>query len=132
MTKFQKYDRFKEDNIMLNENAKKWVNALRSGKYKQGKHALRNLNDEYCCLGVACDLAVKEGVIPKEEKTSCVFVYGGSTGLLPVSVKNWLNLTNDAGMFDEGVLIVLNDDDGLSFNQIADIIESEPKGLFNE
>ena len=44
----------------------KWVNALRSGKYKQGKGRLRtcveatvdepNPDWKYCCLGVLCDL----------------------------------------------------------------------------
>ena len=38
-------------------NRKKWVAALRSGKYKQGKGQLYdNLDEKYCCLGVACDL----------------------------------------------------------------------------
>lgn len=32
----------------------KWVAALRSGEYKQGRGQLRNHNNEYCCLGVAC------------------------------------------------------------------------------
>ena len=32
-----------------------WVEALRSGKYQQGRDRLRT-NDEYCCLGVLCDL----------------------------------------------------------------------------
>lgn len=44
---------------MLNENAKKWVQALRSGEYKQGKDALRD-NDKFCCLGVACEVYKKE------------------------------------------------------------------------
>ena len=34
---------------------KKWVAALRSGKYEQGKEALRN-GDKYCCLGVLCEI----------------------------------------------------------------------------
>ncbi len=38
-----------------------WLAALRSGDYKQGSHQLVR-NDRYCCLGVACDLAVKAGV----------------------------------------------------------------------
>ena len=34
---------------------KKWVKALRSGKYKQGRCRLYNPEtDSYCCLGVAC------------------------------------------------------------------------------
>lgn len=37
----------------------KWMNALNSGKYKQGKCVLRK-HDEYCCLGVLCDLFRKD------------------------------------------------------------------------
>jgi|SRR6185436_2774286 len=33
----------------------KWVEALRSGKYEQGKRALRKGNS-FCCLGVLCDV----------------------------------------------------------------------------
>lgn len=33
-----------------------WIAALRSGKYKQGRAALRNADDTYCCMGVLCDL----------------------------------------------------------------------------
>lgn len=36
--------------------------ALESGEYKQGFGGdLRNSCDEYCCLGVACDLYDREG-----------------------------------------------------------------------
>ena len=48
---------------MNKEVKKKWVDALRSGEYAQGRSSLRD-HDEYCCLGVLCELAVKEGVIP--------------------------------------------------------------------
>ncbi len=30
----------------------KWLKALRSGRYKQGMGCLKNVNGEYCCLGV--------------------------------------------------------------------------------
>jgi uncharacterized glyoxalase superfamily protein PhnB len=33
----------------------KWVAALRSGKFKQGKEYLE-IEGEYCCLGVACKI----------------------------------------------------------------------------
>lgn len=42
----------------------KWVAALRSGEYKQGREVLRN-GDQFCCLGVLCDiigLEVLDGV----------------------------------------------------------------------
>lgn len=34
---------------------KRWVEALRSGKYKQGRTFLKK-RDEWCCIGVLCDL----------------------------------------------------------------------------
>lgn len=37
------------------ENVKKFVDALRSGDFKQGRRALRS-GDSFCCLGVACEL----------------------------------------------------------------------------
>lgn len=41
----------------MNKEVKaKWVAALRSGEYKQGKGRLKNINNEYCCLGVLCAL----------------------------------------------------------------------------
>jgi len=39
----------------LNPVAQKWVKALRSGKYKQGRNRLRK-KDRFCCLGVLCEL----------------------------------------------------------------------------
>jgi len=40
---------------------KRWIAALDSGDYKQGKGALQT-KAGYCCLGVACDV-----LIPKEK-----------------------------------------------------------------
>ena len=37
------------------QRIKRFVKALRSGKYKQTTGKLQNANS-YCCLGVACDL----------------------------------------------------------------------------
>lgn len=34
------------------EIKQKWLDALRSGEYKQGKGRLRDGNGAYCCLGV--------------------------------------------------------------------------------
>ncbi len=33
----------------------KWIEALESGRYKKGKGYLRK-EDEFCCLGVLCDI----------------------------------------------------------------------------
>lgn len=33
----------------------KWIKALRSDKFLQGRHQLQS-RDGYCCLGVACEV----------------------------------------------------------------------------
>lgn len=35
----------------------KWVKALRSGEYRQGRGTLRDTEGRYCCLGVFCVVA---------------------------------------------------------------------------
>lgn len=40
---------------------KRWVAALRSGKYKQGKGTLL-AGGKYCCLGVLCEIV--NGIVP--------------------------------------------------------------------
>lgn len=34
-----------------------WIKALESDEFKQGEGRLRSFGDEYCCLGVACEIA---------------------------------------------------------------------------
>lgn len=130
---------------MLNDNAKKWVAALRSGEYKQTKEYLHDPNG-YCCLGVACDVASKsglnleviltnevreEGGIPTEVQVTS---YDGNTQMLPYAVMNWLGLRESVGGYRvEGhtnCLTRLNDQEGYTFEEIAKIVESEPEGLF--
>lgn len=38
------------------------VDALRSGEYEQGTGVLRTQDDTYCCVGVGCDVARKNGI----------------------------------------------------------------------
>ena len=102
----------------MNAAAKKWVKALRSGKYKQ---TIGHLADEtgFCCLGVACELAKQAGIIPD----------------LPTRVQNWLGLQDCFGKIDNGKyndLTSYNDFGKWSFKKIANLIERQPKGLFKE
>lgn len=39
---------------------KRWLEALRSGKYQQGKGVLLDKDHNFCCLGVLCDIAGPE------------------------------------------------------------------------
>ncbi len=111
----------------MNDNARAWIEALRSGKYKQGLGQL-STGLEFCCLGVACDLYAKVNdmtVTSSVERVS----YDDSDSVLPESVQEWLGLKDDGGAFDEGALYRMNDD-GVTFTEIATLIESEPPGLF--
>ena len=113
----------------MNANAKAWVAALRSGKYAQGKNLLRTATGRFCCLGVACELAAEAGVIAS-------FTDGGygiehENKVLPEQVINWLGLRNDAGYYGGNSLAQMNDS-GATFDNIADLIEREPRGLFKK
>ena len=128
----------------LNENAQAWVEALRSGKYKQGKGVLANDNGEFCCLGVACELALEAGIIdqkiletPDYSNVGPRYRYGtreeASVFTLPSPVSFWLGLATHDGRFQMGSkrsTLADENDRGQTFDQIAALIESEPEGLF--
>ena len=123
----------------MNENARKWVGALRSGDYEQTKNFLHDKKG-FCCLGVACDLYAKETGKGKWNEDSSIYVFGLRDGtmestVLPWSVKQWLGLVDCEGRMLRVVesLTAANDEgDGKSFVEISEIIESEPEGLFRE
>ena len=107
-------------------NRKIWVEALRSGKYKQGDELLHH-KSRYCCLGV---LAHVSGVSDRD--------LGDQRTLRSLSsVMDFVGLRDNCGEFygdnggGEPSLAHINDD-GAPFSEIADIIESEPPGLFRE
>lgn len=102
-----------------------WVAALRSGKYRQATEVLATLKNKrysYCCLGVLCAL---------DERVERVKnVYGDTTfalddkqfdnGELPNVMLNSIGLSVKA----QRHLIKMNDDEGASFEEIADWIET--------
>lgn len=102
----------------LSENQKKWVDALRSGKYKQGTRYLRD-GDKFCCLGVACDIL---GIDGKEYAT---WWYEGHHGTAPKSVVKLMGLRDEYGTPSEGALDLTQlNDRGKTFEEIADELES--------
>ena len=112
----------------------KWVEALRSGDYKQGKEWLHQKNDKgqdrYCCLGVLCDLAVKAKIIPPPTEDDKVFSYRKEDAHLPPIVKKWVGLKTASGDFHVGSSLVDLNDNGSRFTTIAKLIEEKPDGLF--
>lgn len=130
--------------MALNENAKQWIRALRSGKYKQTRGALHK-GEGFCCLGVACDLAVQAGVVRTVKKDGMEVgvaydglevkaTYDGCIAVLPPRVMKWLRLRTPNGMSRSLALPSLTkmNDQGKSFSEIADFIEQHPNELFQE
>jgi len=133
----------------LNPNAKKWVEALRSGRFQQGTRALTMIaadGKEFdCCLGVACKVAIENGLkikVSKSTRTSagntdmCALILYGELqryGVLPLEVREWLGLNQSDGMYmADGIerYLTHENDVGATFAEIADIVESQPEGLF--
>lgn len=80
---------------MDTQDKAKWTAALRSGEYKQTRCTLKN-DEGYCCLGVLNEVLG----LPQS--------YIG----LPLMVGNWERLAR------------MNDEQGKSFAQIADVIDA--------
>ena len=107
---------------MKTKYKRKWIKALRSGKYEQTPDYLR-YQSRYCCLGVLCDL-VKEELgtdwDSREEFLGCVEELPREvvelTGL-PDRVGSYQDLENTTRSLAE------DNDLGKTFKQIANIIE---------
>jgi hypothetical protein len=85
------------------ENIKKWIEALRSGKFSQTRERLADTKG-FCCLGVACEVAISNGVVIDKCEAGTMdgkkyFEYDGDSGELPGAVADWLGLNgeNDYG-----------------------------------
>jgi len=94
----------------------KWIEALRSGKYKQGKSVLYNKdNNTYCCLGVAGSVA----------GMNCDDLNAGTFFYMTHLKRDVKNLPKILYKFDKvpAILIRMNDRQDKSFNEIADYIE---------
>lgn len=122
-----------------------WLTALRSGNYAQGEAAL-NQGGKFCCLGVLCDIAVKNNVVPDDyvttehidkwdEDGNMISVprvsYFDADMFLPHRVAEWAGLGIDpevdvpnGGQLERVNLATLNDG-GKTFAELADLIEDQ-------
>lgn len=125
-------------------NRARWVEALRSGKFRQAQNRLR-LGNAYCCLGVACVLAGIEAETHSEAYG--LYLFDDEYLTLPDRAQEWLGVQAASPRIDFGdvdrlgtqghhpdselagcyvswphELSALNDG-GFTFNQIADLIE---------
>lgn len=133
---------------------KKWVKALRSGKFKQGTGTLKQFNSkgqpQHCCLGVLCELynqemkknkkkTLPEKICDNDSDFSHGYCrFGNKRDDLPYEVMAWSGINNALGKFrtdtvdeygdNEECLADLNDT-GRKFKTISNIIEKNWENL---
>lgn len=118
-----------------------WVEALRSGKYEQTTGFLKKGNG-YCCLGVLCDVYAKTQKKKGFQKSSSqlyhlknVYNFDNKRAGLPDRVIKWAGINaNGKIIISENseiisqnntisYLMMLNDRDGKTFDEIATFVE---------
>lgn len=114
---------------------RKWVEALRSGKYLQGKSLLASQSKEdadavnYCCLGVAgCTVGIPVNQMREESEFSDIIDYevgSGNPNLENKETSFIMSVLPRELIFGNLVdkLVSLNDEQGKTFLEIADWIE---------
>ncbi len=120
-----------------------WVAALRDPNAKQIQNYLKT-SEGNCCLGIACEVAIKNKVIPDATlagfarcSESNVYTYEGRESYLPRKVSNWMGFMEDIQQPSfhikyknvvgerktESFHLTDLNDHGFTFAQIADLIE---------
>lgn len=107
-----------------------WIEALKSGKYKQGPGQLKksiNKRVTYCCLGVLCDLARKDGGpkwngLPHREDSNTLridYEYDRSLEKISPDIKHFMGFDTT----EEKMLMEMNDFASYTFKDIAEEIK---------
>ena len=113
---------------MEKELKDRWIAALRSGEFRQGRGYLCRYG-EYCCLGVLA--AITDNLIGLEVNKDVLYIKNSTsfTAVLTSDLRNKFGISKN----QEEHLIAMNDgapsEDGvrqepLSFEEIADYIEN--------
>lgn len=119
----------KNEKIRLpKELAEKWIAALRSKEYKQGKNFLYSeKTDCYCCLGVlGCVLGTEKENMNEFSSR----LIGNAISGLPEDINfndSQQILSNEYNRLSNNVLffIKINDEKKKTFSEIADVIQNE-------
>lgn len=124
-----------------------WADALEQPERKQGWRFLETVDGAQCCLGVACEIAVKDGVVlekvqEKFDGEEDVQMYGYVVGAgrlisytecsyLPPDVVKWLGVDDGDPSLVEGdaytnarTATSCNDVDNMTFQEIAQLVRS--------
>jgi len=114
------------------EIKKLWLEALRSGEYKQAQGLLTD-GEGFCCLGVLCDIHSKvtgDGDWHDYVDSPTTYIAGlyESSDVLPAEVAEWAGLGITSPHVRHGansVAIAELNDLGYEFSKLADIIEDQ-------
>jgi hypothetical protein len=99
---------------------KLWIRALRSGEFVQGHDQLRSGDGKhktYCCLGVLEHLY-------RKEKGKVFTTKLSKFGFTSDEARNWAGLKEEFFAPVQERLAGMNDNDGKTFEEIADWIEA--------
>lgn len=104
---------------MESELKEKWVNALRSGEYKQGRNRLVDYGNNFCCLGVLCEVAGFKRVDVSYINPNPEDEYDRLNTSLDTGALSFVDIKDD----EQEILVTMNDNDGKNFDEIADWVE---------
>lgn len=97
---------------------KKWIAALDSGEYKQGKGHLQS-GDSYCCLAVGCLI-----IMPSSDLRMKFGKLYGDTPIDQRKAPEWLRKINmDFKKRTDISLVSINDYHKFTFPEIATLLE---------
>lgn len=121
--------------IEQHNNLVDWIDELRSGKYEQGRKALKTEYKKYCCLGIACEIKKVENRIRLYDN-KYEFIFGPGT-IASVTYPDNAWMENNYGINSVGQTNLSKANDGYffvlytegekqeayTFSEIADVLE---------
>lgn len=119
----------------------RWIPALESGRFPKGKGSL-NRDGKFCCLGVACELLVEDGLLEKSNSPYDLISYQSpntrswDSVVLPTAVASFIGITpwgSLSKMTEDGNYITLtqvNDASDTFEPVIAEIRKALEEDLF--
>ena len=112
------------------EFTKEWLTALRSGKYEQTLGSLYNIKDQgYCCIGVAARIKYPLHYLKNKNNKYAGTLQGNKKSIYFDTKYKLSKIPQELkGGAEESQLVKqlvdLNDDEGYSFEEIAEWIEN--------
>ena len=117
----------------------KWLEALESGEFKQGKNYLKQIVDgepHYCCLGIGCQLLKLEEVKPESGSDDIVaFVDSkveSNTSTAGERLMKVLKIRDAVGSMTNNSSLASMNDNNVSFKDIAKFCRENPEKVFKE